>query len=73
MDDFQFQTLSKGIDGIHARLDRINGRVSETEQELAVLKDRSDRAERQGGIFGAIGGGLVTGIVLTIKALMGSK
>jgi hypothetical protein len=71
MDDFQFQTLQKGLDGIHARLDRMNGRVSESEQEIAVLKDRSDRAEKQGGMFGAIGGGLVTGVILTVKALMG--
>jgi hypothetical protein len=35
------------------------------------LKDRSDRAEKQGGMFGAIGGGLVTGVILTVKALMG--
>jgi hypothetical protein len=71
MDDFQFTTLQKGLDGIHARLDRMNGRVSESEQEIAVLKDRSDRAEKQGGMFGAIGGGLVTGVILTVKALMG--
>ena len=71
MDDFQFQTLQKGIDGIHDRLDRMNGRVSESEQEIAVLKDRSDRAEKQGGLFGAIGGGIVTGIVLTVKAILG--
>lgn len=71
MDDFQFQTLQKGIDGIHARLDRMNGRVSENEQEIAVLKDRSDRAEKQGGMFGALGGGLMTGVILTVKALLG--
>lgn len=71
MDDFQFQTLQRGLDGINERLDRMNGRVSESEQELAVLKDRSDRAEKQGGLFGAIGGGIVTGIVLTVKALLG--
>jgi hypothetical protein len=73
MDDFQFEVLQKGIDGINARLDRQNGRLGSAEQEIAVLQDRSDRAEKQGGIFGAIGGGVVTGVILTIKALMGSK
>lgn len=71
MDDFQFQTLQKGIDGIHARLDKLNGRVGENEQEIAVLKDRSDRAERQGGLYGAMAGGLISGVVLTVKAWMG--
>lgn len=71
MDDFQFQTLQKGIDGIHARLDRMNGRVGDAEQELAVLKDRSDRAEKQGGMFGAIAGGIVTGVMFAIKSLLG--
>ena len=71
MDDFQFQTLQKGIDGIHARLDRMNGRVGDAEQELSVLKDRSDRAEKQGGMFGAIAGGIVTGVMFAIKSLLG--
>lgn len=71
MDDFQFLTLQRGLDGINERLDRMNGRVSESEQEVAVLKDRSDRAEKQGGLFGAIGGGAVTGIIFVVKALMG--
>lgn len=71
MDDFQFKVLQDGIDGINARLDRMNGRVSDNEQEIAVLKDRSDRAEKQGGLFGAIGGGAVTGIIFVVKALMG--
>lgn len=71
MDDFQFRVLQDGITGIHARLDRQNGRLAEAESEIAVLQDRSDRAERQGGIFGAIGGGVVTGIIFVAKALMG--
>ena len=71
MDDFQFRVLQDGINGIHARLDRQNGRIGEAEGEIAVLKDRSDRAERQGGIFGAIGGGAVTGAIFIVKALMG--
>lgn len=71
MDEFQFRVLQDGINGINSRLDRQNGRLAEAEQEIAVLQDRSDRAERQGGIFGAICGGVVTGIIFVAKALMG--
>ena len=71
MDDFQFRVLQDGINGIHARLDRQNGRMGDAEEAIAVLRDRSDRAERQGGILGAICGGAVSGIILTVKALLG--
>lgn len=71
MEDLQFKILQDGISGIHARLDRMNGRLGEAEEEIAVLKDRSDRSERQGGIFGAIGGGIVAGAIFVIKALLG--
>ena len=71
MDDFQFDTLREGIQGIHVRLDRLNGQVGKNQVEIGVLQDRSDRAERQGSLFGAIAGGLVTGIVLLGKALVG--
>lgn len=73
MDDFQFQVLQNGIEDIKKRLDQMNGRVSDNEQEIAVLKDRSNRAEKQGGLFGALGGGVATGIVFALKAMFDGK
>ncbi len=45
--------------------------IAEHDSTIAVLNDRSNRAERQGGILGAITGGLSAGIVLAIKSLLG--
>ena len=37
------QSLDRHADRIVARLDKINGRLRETEQRVAVLEDRDDR------------------------------
>lgn len=37
-----YEAMTKGFTDINTRLDRQNGRLGEAEQELAVLKDRSD-------------------------------
>lgn len=34
--------LREGVDGINARLDGLNGRTRQNEQDIAVLKDRSE-------------------------------
>ena len=74
MDDFQFSTILRELSGINARLDRMNGRLGKAEIEVGVLADRSNRAERQGSIFGALGGGAATGAILLIKSwLNGGK
>jgi hypothetical protein len=50
------QYIKQSVDGINERLDAQNGRLRTAEGEILVLKDRSDDAKRQGGIWGAIGG-----------------
>lgn len=71
MDDYQYNAIMRELTGINTRLDRQNGRLGDAEVELGVLKDRSDRAERVGGIFGAIGGGVTAAIMLWGKKLLG--
>lgn len=61
--------MTVGFSGINNRLDALNGKTSLHGQELAVLRDRSDRSERQAGVTGAITGGVVSGVVLAVKAL----
>ena len=36
-------TIRDGFQGVHDRLDLINGRLRQTEQDVAVLHDRSSR------------------------------
>lgn len=36
--------LKEGIDGVHKRLDLLNGRTRQVEQDVAVLHDRADQA-----------------------------
>ena len=36
-----------GFDGVHARLDKLNGRMGDAEQDIAVLKDRAAQAEHR--------------------------
>jgi len=56
--DERHKQLLDGIHGIHQRLDRLNGRTSANEIDLATLTERVEhmRPSRQGGIAGAIGG-----------------
>jgi len=41
--DERHTALMDAIKGIHSRLDTLNGRTRETEQQIAVLSDRSGR------------------------------
>lgn len=82
--DYLQQMLRTGFDGVYARLDVLNGRTRENEKDIAVLQDRSDRAERQAeraeqmaasvqsraGAFGGIVGGIISGVVIAAKALL---
>lgn len=63
------ETLRDGISGVHDRLDGLNGRTRTAEADIAVLKDRSNRLERQqqeqarqSSVMGLGGGGLVVGL-----------
>lgn len=49
------QTVDRGFEGLNNRLDRLNGRMGDTEQEVAVLKDRSDDTVRQRWIDRGVG------------------
>ena len=60
------QLIREDIRGVHSRLDTINGRVRNTETEIAVLKDRGtektkDPAARWGAA-GAIVAGALTAL-----------
>lgn len=61
--------MTTGFAGVNIRLDGLGSKVNAHEVELGILKDRSNRAESQGGIFGAITGGLAAGVVLLVKSL----
>ena len=41
--DILLDTIQDGFRGVHTRLDAINGRLRSTEQDIAVLNDRSNR------------------------------
>lgn len=67
--DAQYQDLKEqireGFKGVNDRLDDLNGRTRKNEQEVAVLKDRSDRAERTAGTIGGVVGA-VTGAISSV-------
>ena len=62
------QDMQSGFQGVNVRLDALNGKTNAHETQIAVLKDRSERAERQSGIIGTVTGGGAAGIVMLIKA-----
>lgn len=62
--DEVIERITRMEDRITERLDLLNSRTGKNEQEIAVLKDRSDR----GGVLGGIAGGAVGGAILAIKA-----
>ncbi len=64
------EDMRQGFQGVNARLDALNGKTSAHETRIAVLQDRSERAERQSGIIGSISGGGAAAIVMLIKAWM---
>lgn len=68
--------LLRGLDEVKDRLDSINGRVGKTEQEVAVLRDRSasEQQERRDErwrtmLWGGGGGGALIGAIELLKAL----
>ena len=57
--------IRQDIRGIHARLDLLNGRTREAEQQVAVLTDRGHPAAWGGGI-----GAVVVGIIEAVRWMM---
>lgn len=46
--DRLYKLMDDGFNGVHSRLDALNGRTRENEQDIAVLKDRGGSAARWG-------------------------
>lgn len=66
--DERHRQLMAALDGIHERLDALNGRTRRNETDLATITERVEnlRPGRQGGIAGMIGGvvaGFLAGLV----------
>ena len=60
-----YETMTKGFADINTRLDRQNGRLGDAEQELAVLKDRSEDVKVSRWIDRGVGA--------AIAAILGAK
>lgn len=73
--DRLYQTLEDGFQGVHARLDTLNKRTGASEIEVAILRDRSDRAEqtavaaRQGLWITRLVGALIAGLLGVLEFL----
>lgn len=67
--------IKDAVDGVNARLDILNGRQRTAEQDIAVLKDRSEEAKttsrNQGAVWGSIAGGVMTGALWVWQTLSG--
>jgi len=64
IEDRLSKLMQEGFDGVHHRLDTLNGRTRQCESELAVLKDRSP------GRSASVAGGAVSGAVILIWQLL---
>lgn len=71
------EAIGDRIDETNRHLRTLNGRVSTNEKTIAVLQDRSERTQRdasaKGGAYGAVGGGVIGGIVYVIAKLFGAQ
>lgn len=65
--------IREGIDGVHARLDALNGRTRTNETDIAVLKDRSADARKAGGLWGAGAGAFVGGVLAVLYQTFGGS
>ncbi len=57
--------LRGDLQGVHARLDALNGRTRVAEERIAVLADRAHEARRSG----AMGGGIVAAFAAAFELL----
>jgi hypothetical protein len=67
--------IRERVDGVNTRLDTLNGRTRTSELAIAVLTDRSERAEREaretGVKWGGAAGAFVGGLVVALWKLFG--
>lgn len=58
--------LRERVDGVNERLDVLNGRTRTSELAIAVLNDRSERAEQHARIWGGGAGAVVGGAIIAV-------
>lgn len=58
--------LRERVDGVNARLDVLNGRTRTSELAIAVLNDRSERAESHARLWGGGAGAAVGGVIIGV-------
>ena len=62
--------LDKRCDDIDARLDALNGRTRKSENAIAVLQDRDQRAALSGAKWGGGMGAIIGGAIVTAYKLL---
>lgn len=69
------ESLGDRLDETNRHLRALNGRVTTSETKIAVLQDRSERTQRdastKGGAWGAVGGGIIGGVIYVLARLFG--
>lgn len=65
--------IRKDIAGVQERMDVLNGRTRENEQDIAVLKDRANDGKRAGQVWGAGVGTAVAAILSALWSWFGGK
>ena len=63
--------IRKAADETNAHLRQLNGRVTATEQEIAVLKDRAAEGRAAGRTWGLTAGGIGSAIAAGLAYLFG--
>ncbi|MCR4342140.1 MAG: DUF1515 family protein [Gemmatimonadaceae bacterium] len=54
--DRLYAVIDRGFEGVHERLDALNGRTVAHAEQIAVLKDRSDDAQKAKWVDRGLGG-----------------
>lgn len=65
--------IRKAADLTNEHLQRLNGRVGETEQKIAVLEAQTSDARTAGAKYGGIVGGIITGGMAVWQFLNGAR
>lgn len=64
--------IKVGIDELKAGQKALNGRMSQTEQDIAVLHDRADEGRASGRTWGLTAGGIGTAIGAALAYFFGT-
>lgn len=71
--DRLYDLLRDGFEGVHDRLDQLNGRTRTVENKVAVLEDRGVRSKDQTARWGAAVIGTTGVLVELAKQMWGGK